>query len=74
MISGISFYMIYNLYDQFYQVRNKVKRKVFDPKRNGARRIKEPPPKKKYKQRVVEIGAYIDRQLYLGMAVRITKS
>ena len=34
----------------------------------------KPPPKKKYKQRVVEIGAYIDRQLYLGMAVRITKS
>ena len=32
--------------------------------------MKEPPPKRKYKKRVVEIGAYIDKQLYLQMAVR----
>ena len=56
--------------DQFYQVRNKVKRKVYDPRRKVARRIKEGPPKRKYKKRVVEIGAYIDKPLYLKMAVR----
>ena len=47
-----------------------MKRKIYDPNKKGVRRIKEPPPKKKYKKRVVEIGAYIDKQLYLKMAVR----